>query len=148
VMVSGSQRVTDEMFFVAAQTLAAEVSTEDLKHDSVYPPLSKIREVSARVAAAVAALAQARHLATQPKADDLAARIKSQMYESHIRPTCSGQGLLRWFVPDNCKTPGLVVKPRRGPGSCFNSGQDRISGNRRLRKMSNAASFINGLQYG
>jgi malate dehydrogenase (oxaloacetate-decarboxylating)(NADP+) len=81
VMVSGSQRVTDEMFFVAAQTLAAEVSTEDLEHDSVYPPLSKIREVSAKVAAAVAELAYARQLATRPKVDDLAAWIKAQMYE-------------------------------------------------------------------
>jgi malate dehydrogenase (oxaloacetate-decarboxylating)(NADP+) len=81
VLTCGSQRVTDEMFFVAAQALAAEVSADDLEHGSVYPPLAKIREVSVKVAAAVAEVAYQRNLATKPRPDDLPAYIKSQMYE-------------------------------------------------------------------
>jgi len=81
VLECGSQRVTDEMFFVAAQTLAAEVSAEDLEQGSVYPPLGKIREVSVKVATAVAEVAYRRNLATKPRPEDLSAYIRSQMYE-------------------------------------------------------------------
>lgn len=81
VLACGSQRVTDEMFFVAAKTLASEVSEDNLEHGSVYPPLSKIREVSVKVAAAVAEVAYQSNLATKPRPDDLPAYIKSQMYE-------------------------------------------------------------------
>jgi malate dehydrogenase (oxaloacetate-decarboxylating)(NADP+) len=81
VLACGSQRVTDEMFFVAAQALAAEVSEEDLEHGSVYPPLAKIREVSVTVAAAVAEVAYLRNLATKPRPEDLSGYIRSQMYE-------------------------------------------------------------------
>jgi malate dehydrogenase (oxaloacetate-decarboxylating)(NADP+) len=81
VLACGSQRVTDEMFFVAAQALASEVSADNLEHGSVYPPLARIREVSVRVAAAVAEVAYRRQLATKPRPDDLTAYIRSQMYE-------------------------------------------------------------------
>jgi malate dehydrogenase (oxaloacetate-decarboxylating)(NADP+) len=81
ILACGSQRVTDEMFFVAAKTLAAEVSEDDLEPGSVYPPLGKIREVSVKVAVAVAEVAYQRNLATKPRPDDLPAYIKSQMYE-------------------------------------------------------------------
>lgn len=81
VIASGAQHVIDEMFFVAAKTLAHEVSADDLEQGSVYPPLSRIREVSATVAAAVAEVAYERGLATAPRPDDMAAHIKSLMYE-------------------------------------------------------------------
>ena len=48
---------------------------------SVYPPLARIREVSATIAAAVAEVAYQRGLATKPRPEDLAAHIKSLMYE-------------------------------------------------------------------
>ncbi len=42
------------MFYVAAKTLAAQVSPElDLANGSVYPDLSKIRDISAEIGAAV-----------------------------------------------------------------------------------------------
>jgi len=81
VLACGSQRVTDEMFFTAAQALAAEVSADDLERGSVYPPLARIREVSVKVATAVAEVAYQRQLATKPRPDDLTAYISSQMYE-------------------------------------------------------------------
>ena len=81
VIACGARHVTDEMFFVAAKTLAHEVSADDLEQGSVYPPLARIREVSATIAAAVAEVAYQRGLATQPRPDDLPAYIKSLMYE-------------------------------------------------------------------
>jgi malate dehydrogenase (oxaloacetate-decarboxylating)(NADP+) len=81
VIACGAQHVIDEMFFVAAKVLAHEVSADDLEQGSVYPPLARIREVSATVAAAVAEVAYQRGLATRPRPADLAAHIKSLMYE-------------------------------------------------------------------
>jgi malate dehydrogenase (oxaloacetate-decarboxylating)(NADP+) len=40
--------------FMAAHTLAEQVSEDDLRQGSLYPPLKNIRDVSAHIAAAVA----------------------------------------------------------------------------------------------
>ncbi len=81
VIASGAQHVIDEMFFMAAKVLAQAVSADDLEQGSVYPPLARIREVSATIAAAVAEVAYQRGLATRPRPEDLVAHIKSLMYE-------------------------------------------------------------------
>ena len=81
VIAAGARQVVDEMFFVAAQVLAQQVSAEDLSQGRVYPPLSRIREVSAAIAAAVAEVAYRGDLATKPKPEDIPAYIKSLMYE-------------------------------------------------------------------
>lgn len=75
-----ARHVTDEMFLAAAKTLAAEVSASDLKRESVYPPLKRIREVSTKIAAAVAEIAFEQGLASIPRPEDLPAFIRSQMY--------------------------------------------------------------------
>ena len=69
------------MFMVAAKTLAAEVEEEDLANGRIYPPLSKIREVSAKIGTAVATIAYERGLATMPHPKDLPATIRAHMYE-------------------------------------------------------------------
>jgi malate dehydrogenase (oxaloacetate-decarboxylating) len=53
VMVSEAREVTDGMFAAAARQLAAEVTREDLETGSLFPSVSRIREVTAHVAAAV-----------------------------------------------------------------------------------------------
>ncbi len=63
-IASGATRVTDEMFLAAARVLAEQVTEEDLALGRVYPALDHIREVSARIAAEVAAIAYQRGLAT------------------------------------------------------------------------------------
>ena len=81
VIACGAQHVVEEMFFVAARTLASEVSEADLEQGSIFPPLAKIREVSAAIAVAVAEVAYRLDLATKPRPEDLSAYIKSLMYE-------------------------------------------------------------------
>src|SRR4249920_2142735 len=73
VIASGASRVTDEMFMAAAHTLAEQVSEDDLRQGSLYPPLKNIRDVSAHIAAAVAAVAYRRGLARGAEPADLLA---------------------------------------------------------------------------
>ncbi len=80
LIASEARRVTDEMFFQAAKTLASEVSEEDLALGRVYPPLTHIREVSALIAEAVADAAFRSGLARRERPADLRADIKAQMF--------------------------------------------------------------------
>ncbi len=75
------KHVTDEMFFVAAKTLAENVTEEDLAKGSLYPPLKDIRKVSLAIAEAVSLVAYREGLALHPRPEDLRAYLKSQMYE-------------------------------------------------------------------
>jgi len=54
---------------------------EDYNIGCIYPPMTKIRAVSARIATAVAEVVYKRGLATNPKPDDLSAHVKSLMFE-------------------------------------------------------------------
>ena len=81
VIACGARRVTDEMFMAAAHALAAQVSEADLKQGSLYPPLSSIRDVSARIAAAVAEVAYRRELTPGTRPPDMPGFVRSQMYE-------------------------------------------------------------------
>jgi malate dehydrogenase (oxaloacetate-decarboxylating)(NADP+) len=81
VIVTKASRVTDEMFMTAAYALAEQVTQEDLRQGSLYPPLKNIRDVSAHIAAAVADVAYRRGLARAPQPADLVGLVKSRMYE-------------------------------------------------------------------
>jgi len=80
-IASETRLVTDEMFMAAAHTLAEMVSEADLKQGSLYPALPQIREVSARIGVAVAAVAYQRGLADGPAPNDLRALVQAQMYD-------------------------------------------------------------------
>ncbi|MBI3699116.1 MAG: NAD-dependent malic enzyme [Afipia sp.] len=83
VIAAQARIVTDEMFLVAAHTLANCVSDADINQGSLYPALSRIREVSARIAASVAKVAFDRQFTDLPQPNDLATFIQEQMYEPH-----------------------------------------------------------------
>ncbi len=80
-IASGTRLITDEMFMAAAHTLAQLVSEADLDQGSLYPALPRIREVSARIAAAVAEVAYKRGLAAGQPPKDLLTYVQSQMYD-------------------------------------------------------------------
>jgi malate dehydrogenase (oxaloacetate-decarboxylating)(NADP+) len=80
-IVTGATRITEPMFMAAARTLAGLVTQADLDQGSLYPPLSSIREVSARIAAAVAEIAFREKLASVPRPPDLLAWVESKMYQ-------------------------------------------------------------------
>lgn len=81
IIASQAQRVTDEMFSVAANVLASLVTEADLASGRVYPDLQRIREVSAAIACAVAQVAFQRGLTQMLCPEDLPARVQSQMYD-------------------------------------------------------------------
>ena len=80
VIASRSRVVTDEMFLAAAHSLANQVSDADLALGRIYPKLSRIRHVSARIAADVAEMAYERGLADRERPDDVLADIHEHMY--------------------------------------------------------------------
>jgi len=53
-LISGANTITDHDFYVAAKCLASIVSNKETEVGCVYPPIQNIRDVSARIAAAVA----------------------------------------------------------------------------------------------
>ena len=82
VIVSGASRVTDAMFLTAARTLATSVSEADVAQGRVFPPLQRVRDISASIATAVANVAYDTGLAREPRPHDVRALIESQMYDA------------------------------------------------------------------
>jgi malate dehydrogenase (oxaloacetate-decarboxylating)(NADP+) len=81
VIACGASRITDEMFFVAAQSLAGQVTEHDLALGRIYPGLSQIREVSANIAVAVAQLGWDRGLATVTRPANLLEHVTDIMFD-------------------------------------------------------------------
>jgi malate dehydrogenase (oxaloacetate-decarboxylating)(NADP+) len=80
-IVSGSSKVTDEMFLAAAHSLAKQVTESDLAMGCVYPSLNRVRDVSATIAYEVAKIAWAQGLADREEPEDLMTEIRELMYQ-------------------------------------------------------------------
>ena len=74
-------RVTDEMFLAAATALAAQVTQQDLEQGSLFPPLAQVRDVSTKLAVAVAEVAFSQGHAGIERPADLLAHVRSCMYD-------------------------------------------------------------------
>lgn len=81
VVACKSKFVTDSMFFTAAKTLASLVSENDLEHGRIYPPISTIKDVSAKIAEAVIEVAFAENLAQIKRPKNIAKYVQDIMYE-------------------------------------------------------------------
>jgi malate dehydrogenase (oxaloacetate-decarboxylating)(NADP+) len=86
VFATEATRVTEDMFIVAAQAVAEQVSQENLATGLIYPPVSRILEASLHVAQRVAAAIFDQGLARVPRPNDVRALIRARAY----RPVYSG----------------------------------------------------------
>jgi malate dehydrogenase (oxaloacetate-decarboxylating)(NADP+) len=84
-IASKARHITDEMFLAAAHALSRQVTDQDLAQGSLYPPLARVRDVSAHIAAAVADVAYARGLAGRARPADLLEDVRSRMYDPTYR---------------------------------------------------------------
>lgn len=85
-LVSRCTKLRDEQFIAAADAIASMVTDEDRARGSVYPSQRNIREVSARVASAVARKAYEGGFATElPKPPSMLEKVKSYMYNPQYR---------------------------------------------------------------
>jgi malate dehydrogenase (oxaloacetate-decarboxylating)(NADP+) len=80
-VVSGTRQITDEVFMASAHRLAHLVSESDLEQGSLYPPLSRTREVSAHIGAAVVETAHKRNLTDRKVSGDVLGEVEKAMYE-------------------------------------------------------------------
>jgi len=85
-VVCGAKKVTDEMFFIAAKTLAHMVTEEELRAGTIYPDLGKIRQISLAIAAAVCRLAWDQGLAQYAEPQDIRQYVRDCMYHPQYRP--------------------------------------------------------------
>ncbi|PIA42739.1 hypothetical protein AQUCO_02000295v1 [Aquilegia coerulea] len=84
LIMSGAIRVHDDMLLAAS--LAAQVTEENFAKGMIFPPFSKIRKISAYIAANVAAKAYELGLASQlPRPDNLVKYAESCMYSPNYR---------------------------------------------------------------
>ena len=70
----------DELFLVAARTLANMVRRKDLDEGALYPPLQEIRKISLAIAVSVATKAYEMNLARQPRPRNIRRSIAAVMY--------------------------------------------------------------------
>jgi malate dehydrogenase (oxaloacetate-decarboxylating) len=86
-IVAEASAVTDSMFVAAADQLAAEVSDEELASGSIFPSVSRIRGVTARIAERVVRAAREDGVARRALRDDeIVAAIAAAMWEPVYLP--------------------------------------------------------------
>ena len=85
VVVSKASHVIDEMFIVAAETLAAMVTKDDLDKGQLYPSLTKIRNISCEIAVNVARVAFNANIAGIPYPENLEKYVKDSMFTPTYR---------------------------------------------------------------
>ena len=85
-LISGTPKVTDEMFMAASQALSDLVSDEELKGGRMLPRIDKIRYVSAQVALAVAKEARRAGLGVRADDEKLLQMVMNSMWEPKYLP--------------------------------------------------------------
>jgi malate dehydrogenase (oxaloacetate-decarboxylating)(NADP+) len=75
-----ARTLPDELFLVAARTLANLVRPKDLDAGALYPPLPEIRKISLAIAVSVASKAYEMDLARQPRPRNIRRMIAAMIY--------------------------------------------------------------------
>jgi len=79
-LLAGARQVSDDMISASASSLAAQVTNDELERGLLYPDISRLREITAHGAAAVAAQAHREGLATVPAPADFLAAAQDAMW--------------------------------------------------------------------
>lgn len=74
-------RITDDQLITAAQELAGSVSDKQIQHGCLYPPLDEIRNVSVKIAAAVARDAERAGLTSEPVPENFEELLTAELYD-------------------------------------------------------------------
>ncbi|MGH1536976.1 MAG: NAD-dependent malic enzyme [Gammaproteobacteria bacterium] len=80
-VMSEASLISEDMFLIAAKTLADMVRDEDIALGSIYPPLDDIRAVSLQIALAVAGEAIASNVSSIQNPENLQQRVENYMYQ-------------------------------------------------------------------
>uniref|UniRef100_A0A8B9EZX1 Malic enzyme n=1 Tax=Amazona collaria TaxID=241587 RepID=A0A8B9EZX1_9PSIT len=81
VTACGIRHISDEIFLITAESIAAEVTEQNLAEGRLYPPLDTIREVSLKIAVKIVDWAYRHGLASwYPEPADKEAFVKQRMY--------------------------------------------------------------------
>lgn len=81
VLLANAKRINDEMLISAADKLAECVSENRIKQGCLYPPLAEIRQVSAKIAVAVAQTAEVCGMLTEPLRKDFESYVDEEQYD-------------------------------------------------------------------
>src|SRR5262249_27064355 len=81
VLVAEARKVSDAMFAVAAEALAAQVTPARLAEGCLYPPVGSLRAVTARVAVAVARQARDEGIGRPGSDQELERAVADVMWE-------------------------------------------------------------------
>ncbi|UCG16341.1 MAG: NAD-dependent malic enzyme [Phycisphaerales bacterium] len=79
-LVSGVREIGDEMFTLAARTLADSVTADRLESGALYPPQSELREVSRRIACAIVKHAGETHVGRHIPPYEIEATVRRVMW--------------------------------------------------------------------
>lgn len=85
VFATGSKRVTEEMFIVAAKGVAEQVGQADLDQGLIYPSQSRIFTASLHVAEKIATYIYDQDLARTKRPDDIGAHLRELAYKPVYR---------------------------------------------------------------
>ncbi|MCP4037837.1 MAG: NAD-dependent malic enzyme [bacterium] len=80
-LVGEVREVTDSMFTVAAETVAGTVDEQDLEAGTLFPPLTRLREITAHIACAVVREANASGVGCGIADDEIEARVERAMWD-------------------------------------------------------------------
>jgi malate dehydrogenase (oxaloacetate-decarboxylating) len=83
VIACKAKKVSDRMFFVAAQTLSREAPILHHPQGSLFPPFEKLREISKKIACAVVAIAQEEGLSPKTSSQQIEAMVDKAMWFPH-----------------------------------------------------------------
>jgi malate dehydrogenase (oxaloacetate-decarboxylating)(NADP+) len=79
-------RITDDMFYAAALSLARQVGNDSLALGRLYPDLGSIRDISAQIAQDVAQVAFVQGLAGIPEPENLLGYVKARQFQPRYVP--------------------------------------------------------------